>query len=265
MGASALKLVLEQNGLINLFSVAFSTLLCTRTKRRYLDTLLLITSYSSFIADCMLVFTDGPPGIVSTNLASIRAMTFFEVVFWTIREMGLTLYTNRLIKMLDTQRSEKFYYIIFNIVFVIMCIWRLLDMGMRPYDRYAMHIEGKIIQIGSFAYLGLLSGLEIWSSIFLLKVARTELKTLYPESSSYKMIKNIVYSGILRVIFINSIPLVRTIVSAIITSSFNYEADVSTIVYSLQVSMCLMYLIDLSIMKIDVNSIFRFQYANDNF
>ena len=265
MEASTLKLVLQQNGLINLFSVAFSTLLCTRTKRRYLDSLLLITSYSSFIADCMLVFTDGPPGIVSTNLASIRAMTFFEVVFWTIREMGLTLYTNRLIKMLDVQRSEKLYYIIFNIVFVIMCIWRLLDMGMRPYDRYAMHIEGKIVQIGSFAYLGLLSGLEIWSSIFLIKVAIRELKTLYPESNSYKIIKNLVYSGILRVIFINSIPLVRTIVSAIITSSFNYEADVSTIVYSLQVSMCLMYLIDLSIMKIDVNSIFRFQYVNDNF
>ena len=71
--------------------------------------------------------------------------------------------------------------------------------------------------------------------------------------------KKFVYSGILRVIFINTIPLIRTIVSAIITSSFNYEADVSTIVYSLQVSMCLMYLIDLSIMKIDVNSIFSVQ------
>src|ERR1700686_3522338 len=115
----ALKLVLQQNGLINLFSVAFSTLLCTRTKRRYLDTLLLITSYSSFIADCMLVFTDGPPGIASTNLASIRAMTLFEVIFWTVREMGLTLYTNRLIKILDEHRSEKLYYIVFNIVFVI--------------------------------------------------------------------------------------------------------------------------------------------------
>src|ERR1700759_2692981 len=161
MESLKIRIVLQQNGLINLFSVAFSTLLCTRTKRGYMEILLLITSYSSFIADCMLVFTDGPPGIVSTNLASIRAMTFFEVVFWTIREMGLTLYTNRLIKMLDVQRAEKLYYIIFNIVFVIMCIWRLLDMGMRPYDRYAMHIEGKIIQIGSFAYLGLLSGLDI--------------------------------------------------------------------------------------------------------
>ena len=88
MEVSALKLVLEQNGLINLFSVAFSTLLCTRTKRHYLETLLLITSYSSFIADCMLVFTDGPPGIVSTNLASIRAMTFFEVVFGRSEKWG---------------------------------------------------------------------------------------------------------------------------------------------------------------------------------
>ena len=123
----------------------------------------------------------------------------------------------------------------------------------------------EIVQIGSFAYLATLSGLEMWSSIFLLKVAITELKTLYPESTSYKIIKDIVYSGILRVIFINSIPLVRTIVSAIVTSSFNYEDDVSIIVYSLQVSMSLMYLIDLSIIKIDVNSIFRSQYVNDNF
>lgn len=259
----SLRFALQQNGLINIFSVAFSTLLCIRTERCYLEILLLITSYSSFIADCMLVFTDGRPDIVSTNLVSIRAMTFFEVIFWTIREMGLTLYTNKLIKILDINCTEKLYYIVFYIIFVIMCMWRSLDLGLRTYDRYAMYIEGKIVQTGSFVYLATLSGLDIWSSIFLLKVAIIELKLLNPELNSYKIVRKLIYSGILRVIFINCIPLVRVIVSSIIVSSFNYENDVSIIVYSLQASMCLMYLIDLSIIKIDANNIFRLQYVSD--
>jgi hypothetical protein len=254
-----LKIILEQNGLINIFSVAFSTLLCIKTKRGYLENLLLITSYSSFIADCMLIFTNGPPGIVSTNLASIRAMTFFEVVFWTIRELGLTLYTNRLIKIIDDAKLEKVYYIVYNIGFIVTSIWRLLDMGMRTYDPYGVYIEGKIIMTGNYAYLAMLSALDIWSSIFLLKIVSFQLRIQHPESNAYKMMKQILYSGVLRVIFINFIPIVRVIVSLIITTPFNYQNDVSIIVYSLQVSMNLMYLIDLTIIKIDAR-IFQTQH-----
>lgn len=83
-----LRIILEQNGMINLFSMVFSTLLYLRTRRGYIERLLIITSYSSFIADCMLVFTNGPPDIVITSLSSIRAMTFFEVLFWTIENWG---------------------------------------------------------------------------------------------------------------------------------------------------------------------------------
>lgn len=75
--------------------------------------------------------------------------------------------------------------------------------------------------------------------------------------------KEIVYSGVLRIIFINLIPLVRLIVSFAVTSSFNYENDTSIVVYSFQVSMNLMYLINLSIIKIEGNNIFR-QNANVN-
>jgi hypothetical protein len=84
-----------------------------------------------------------------------------------------------------------------------------------------------------------------------------------PESSSYKIVKEIVYSGVLRIIFINLIPLIRLIVSLAVTSSFNYENDTSIVVYSFQVSMNLMYLIDLSIIKIEGDNIFR-QNANVN-
>jgi hypothetical protein len=84
-----------------------------------------------------------------------------------------------------------------------------------------------------------------------------------PESNSYKIMKEIVYSGVLRIIFINLIPLVRLIVSFAVTSSFNYENDTSIVVYLFQVSMNLMYLIDLSIIKIEGNNIFR-QNANVN-
>jgi len=249
-----LRIIIEQNGMINLFSMAFSTLLYIRTRRGYIERLLLVTSYSSFIADCMLVFTNGPLAI--TDLSSVRAMVFFEVVFWTIRELGLTLYTNKLIKILDYQRSQKIYYIGYNSMFALMCLWRMLDVGLRTYDPYVDHIEGKIVTTGSFVYLGALSGIDLWSSAFLLKTAFIELQNIYPNSNTYKIMKEIVYSGISRVIFINFIPLIRLIVSLTVTSSFNYENDASMIVYELQVSMNLMYLIDLSIIKIESNNIF---------
>lgn len=258
-----LRIIIEQNGMINLFSMAFSTLLYARTRRGYLERLLVITSYSSFIADCMLIFTGGPTDIVVTSLNSIRAMTFFEVLFWTVRELGLTLYTNKLIKVLDNQRSEKIYYIVYNSVFVLICIWRMLDMGLRTYDPYSIHVEGNIVMIGNLAYLGALSCIDIWSSIFLLKSAFVELNDINPNSNVYKITKEIIYSGILRIISINSIPLVRLIVSLAVTSSFNYQNNASVIVYALQVSMNLMYLIDLSIIKIDSNNIFQIAQNNN--
>lgn len=64
---------LEQNGLINIFSMAF---LCVRTKRNFF----------------MLVFTDGPPDVTTSDIL--------------FRELGLTLYTNKLIKILDDQKSD---------------------------------------------------------------------------------------------------------------------------------------------------------------
>jgi hypothetical protein len=213
----------------------------------------------------MLMFTNGPPDIVATNLSSIRAMTFFEVLFWTIRELGLTLYTNRLIKTLDYQQVEKLYYNVYNTIFILICTWRMLDIGLRTYDPYAMYIEGKIVMVGNLVYLGALSCIDIWSSVFLLKSAFIMLNNTdtTPESNSYKIMKEIVYSGVLRIIFINLIPLVRLIVSFAVTSSFNYENDTSIVVYLFQVSMNLMYLIDLSIIKIEGNNIFR-QNANVN-
>ena len=119
--------------------------------------------------------------------------------------------------------------------------------------------------VGNLVYLGALSCIDIWSSVFLLKSAFIMLNNTdtTPESNSYKIMKEIVYSGVLRIIFINLIPLVRLIVSFAVTSSFNYENDTSIVVYLFQVSMNLMYLIDLSIIKIEGNNIFR-QNANVN-
>lgn len=257
-----LRIIIEQNGMINLFSMMFSTLLFFRTRRGYIEKLLLITSYSGFIGDCMLVFTNGPESIRITNLGSIRAMTFFEVIFWTIRELGLTLYTNKLIKVLDTPRIEKIYYIVYNIMFILICIWRMLDMSLRTYDPYVMYIEGDIVMIGNLVYLGALSCIDIWSSIFLLKLSSVKLKDMNPSANVYKIIKEIFYSGVLRIVLINTIPLIRLILSLAVTSSFNYENNVSVVVYELQASMNMMYLIDISIIKINVDNIFRFIPTN---
>jgi hypothetical protein len=247
-----LRTILEQNGLINLFSIAFSTLLYVRTRRGFIEKLLLITSYSSFIADTLLIFTDGPTNITIKNTKSVRIMTFFEVIFWTIREVGLTLYTNKLIKILDYQRTEKIYYFVYKLIFILICIWRTFDMCLRTYNR-----QSNIIIIGNLVYLGVLSVIDIWSSFYLIKTSSKVLKTLNSQYNSYKLIKEIIYSGILRIIFINFIPLIRLIVDLTVSSVFNYENDVSIIVYSIQVSMNLMYLIDISIIKIEGDNIFR--------
>lgn len=247
-----LRTILEQNGLINLFSIAFSTLLYVRTRRGFIEKLLLITSYSSFIADTLLIFTDGPTNITIKNTKSVRIMTFFEVIFWTIREVGLTLYTNKLIKILDYQRTEKIYYFVYKLIFILICIWRTFDMCLRTYNR-----QSNIIIIGNLVYLGALSVIDIWSSFYLIKTSSKLLKTLNSQYNSYKLIKEIIYSGILRIIFINFIPLIRLIVDLTVSSVFNYENDVSIIVYSIQVSMNLMYLIDISIIKIEGDNIFR--------
>lgn len=139
------------------------------------------------------------------------------------------------------------------------------DAGHRPEDiRSICYVHRReIVMIGNLVYLGALSCIDIWSSAFLLKSAFIMLNDTNPESNSYKIMKEIVYSGVLRIIFINLIPLVRLIVSFAVTSSFNYENDTSIVVYSFQVSMNLMYLINLSIIKIEGNNIFR-QNANVN-
>lgn len=252
-----LKAILDEHGFINLFSVIFSTLLYIRINKGYFIKLLMLTSYSSLVADCMFVLTDGPDNVVLTNLKAINIMTFFEVILWTVRDIGLTLYTNKLIKILDITRSRKLYYIMYNIVFVTLCLWRFIDSGLRTYDHYALHIEGRIERIGDIVYLSMLSALDIWSSIFLLYLLFIELKRLNTDFNIYKIIKKMIYSGVLRVLFINMIPMVRVIINETVASDFNYNNDVIYIMFELQASMCLMYLMDLTIMKLEANNIFK--------
>src|ERR1700730_13227883 len=115
------------------------------------------------------------------------------------------------------------------------------DAGHRPEDiRSICYVHRReIVMVGNLVYLGALSCIDIWSSVFLLKSAFIMLNNTdtTPESNSYKIMKEIVYSGVLRIIFINLIPLVRLIVSFAVTSSFNYENDTSIVVYLFQVSM----------------------------
>ncbi|CAO3613278.1 unnamed protein product [Cunninghamella echinulata] len=211
MGTSAyaLRIILEQNGLINVFSLVFSTLLLYHTHRGYIEILLFITCISGFIADILLIYTDGPPDIRIYDIKSLRAMYFFSIVFWTLRELGLTLYTNRLIKVIDHGRFEKIYYYGYMVLF------------------------------------------------FLVKISVRILNDLNPNYDAYKIIQQILRSGILRIVLINFIPFARLIVSITIVSVYNYQDDVSLIVYSLQSSMILMYLMDLSIIKIERNNIFK--------
>lgn len=230
-------------------------LLYLRTHRGFIETLLLVTCISGLIADVLLVFTDGPSSISVTDLPPLRAMTFFEVIFWTIRELGLTLYTNKLVKILDHQRTEKVYYYGYNAMFSLILLWRLFASGWRTY--YRNNQVNQVMAIGNYVYLGSLSLIDIWSSIFLLKSSFNALSALNPEFNSYRLIKEILYSGILRIIFINFIPFARLIVDLSVVSVFNYEDDVSIIVYYLQTSMNLMYLIDLSIIKIEGANIFK--------
>lgn len=256
-GQHTLRIILEQNGMINLFSVAFAILLYIRTHRGFIEILLIFTCISGFIADILLIFTDGPSNIITNDITSVRIMTFFEVILWTIRELGLTLYTNKLIKILDHCRYEKIYYYGYNCMFTLIGIWRLFGSGWRTYDR-----TSKVINIGNYVYLGALSIIDLWSSIYLLKLSFKILNVLNPEFNTYKLINEIIYSGVLRIVFINFIPLIRLIVDLTIISVFNYQNDISIIIYYLQVSMNLMYLIDLSIIKIEGNNIFK--SANGN-
>lgn len=252
-----LKTMLDEHGFVNLFSVAFSTLLYIRINKGYFIKLLMLTSYSSLVADCMFVLTDGPDDVVLTNLRAINIMTFFEVILWSVRDIGLTLYTNKLIKILDTTRSRKLYYTIYNTMFVALCLWRLVDSGLRTYDHYAQYIEGKIERMGDVVYLSMLSALDIWSSIFLIYLLFIELKRLNAEFNMYKLLKEMIYSGVIRVLFINTIPMVRVITNETVASDFDYNNDVVYIIFGLQASMCLMYLMDMVIMKLETNNIFK--------
>jgi hypothetical protein len=257
-----LKAMLNEHGFVNLFSVAFSTLLYIRINKGYFIKLLMLTSYSSLVADCMFVLTDGPDNVVLTNLKAISIMTFFEVILWSVRDIGLTLYTNKLIKILDTTRSRKLYYTVYNMMFVALCLWRLVDSGLRTYDHYALYIEGKVERMGDVVYLSMLSALEIWSSIFLLYLLFLELKRLNTDLNIYKIMKKMIYSGVLRVLFINMIPMLRVIINETVASDFDYNNDVVYIIFELQASMCLMYLIDMAIMKLEANNIFKSNQPN---
>jgi hypothetical protein len=252
-----LKVILDEHGFVNLFSVAFSTLLYIRINKGYFVKLLMLASYSSLVADCLFVLTDGPDDIVLKNLKAINIMTAFEVLLWSIRDIGLTLYTNKLVKILDSTRSRKLYYIIYNVIFVTLCLWRLVDLGLRTYDHYAQHIEGRIERMGDVVYLSMLSALDIWSSIFLLYLLFVELKRLNTDFNIYRTIKMMIYSGVLRVLFINMIPMIRVITNETVASDFDYNNDVIYIMFELQASMSLMYLIDMVIMKLETNNIFK--------
>lgn len=277
--AYALRVILEQNGLINVFSLVFSTLLLYHTHRGYIEILLFITCISGFIADILLIYTDGPPDIRVYDVKGLRAMHFFSYIFWTLRlvyfillkknhtcifilivfllcflnrELGLTLYTNRLIKVIDHGRFERIYYYGYNSLFTIILLWRLFATGYTTYNS-----TNQVIFIGNYFYLGLLSLIDIWSSFFLVKISVRILNDLNPNYDAYKIIQQILRSGILRIVLINFIPFVRLIVSITVVSVYNYQDDVSLIVYSLQASMILMYLMDLSIIKIERNNIFK--------
>ncbi|CAO3636245.1 unnamed protein product [Cunninghamella blakesleeana] len=250
--AYALRVVLEQNGLINIFSLVFSLLLLYHTHRGYIEILLFITCLSGFIADILLIYTDGPHELQIDDINKLRPMLFISVILWTFRELGLTLYTNKLIKIIDHGRYEKVYYFGYNFLFIVILVWRLFDACYRTYDK-----TSNIIFIGNYVYLGLLSLIDIWSSIYLVKVALRTLSVLNPNYDSYKIIREILRSGILRIVLINFIPFARLIVSITVVSVCDYQNDVSLIVYSLQSSMILMYLIDLSIIKIERNNIFK--------
>ncbi|KAI9303172.1 hypothetical protein BJ944DRAFT_241684 [Cunninghamella echinulata] len=193
-------------------------------------------------ADILLIYTDGPPDVRIYDTKSLRAMHFFSYIFWTLR----------LIKVIDHGRFERIYYYGYNSLFTIILLWRLFATGYTTYNS-----TNQVIFIGNYLYLGLLSLIDIWSSYFLVKISVRILNDLNPNYDAYKIIQQILRSGILRIVLINFIPFVRLIVSITVVSVYNYQDDVSLIVYSLQSSMILMYLMDLSIIKIERNNIFK--------
>ncbi|KAL7748099.1 hypothetical protein RI367_006455 [Sorochytrium milnesiophthora] len=256
-GTKALRTVLEQNGLINLFALAFALLLWARNRYGYHERLLVLTSTASLIADVLLVFTNGPSGIAVTDMPSIQAMTFFEVLCWTTREVGLTLYTNRLVTVLDTRHQEQLYRRVFWSMVGVLVAWRTADLCLRTYDPTAQEIAGTIVRLCDPYYLGMLSVVEMWSAIFLVRVTAKHLAQAIRETNMYLFARRIIATGILRVVTINMIPMIRLIMNQSGLSSFDYGADASAIIYELMVAMNLMYLIDLAVVKLDSDSVFR--------
>ncbi|KAI8824774.1 uncharacterized protein EV422DRAFT_516150 [Fimicolochytrium jonesii] len=252
-----LRLVLEQNGLINLFAVSFAFLLFIRNRRGFHERLLLATSLASFVADCLLVFTSVPYEEVMERLPSIRVMTFIEVIGWSIRELGLTLYTNKIVSVLDVRNAQTLYHRVFRGLLGLLITWRLIDMCLRTADPTAMNTPGKVVKTVDPIYLGMLSVLELWSAAFLMRLTIAHMRETDASTNVNVFSKRILSTGVFRVVATNLFPAIRLIMNQTISSSFNYGADASSIIYYLQVSMNLMYLIDLVMVKMDSESIFR--------
>ncbi|KAJ3213825.1 hypothetical protein HK099_007170, partial [Clydaea vesicula] len=142
-------------------------------------------------------------------------------------------------------------------MFGILVIWRTIDLCFRTYDHYALTIFGTIVRWVDPIYLGSLSVLEIWSSIFLVRAFLINISEDDYDGSIYKVSLKLLRSGVPRVVFINLIPMIRLVVNQTVSSSFEYSADASTIIYYLQVSMNLLYLIDHSLTKLDVQIVYQ--------
>ncbi|KAJ3009340.1 hypothetical protein HKX48_008025 [Thoreauomyces humboldtii] len=257
---AALRVILEQNGMINLFAVAFATLLLVRNAQGFHERLLFVTSTASLVADCLLIFTGGPVGIVITALPWLRFMNFVEVLCWTIREVGLCLYTNKLIEVLDVAGREQFYHRVFRFIFGVLILWRSVDMCLRTYDPSGTQAEGSVVRKVDPLYLGTLSALELFSAAFLTKLTLTHIRNTEVTSNVNRFATQVLRTGLLRVVAVDFIPAVRLIMNQSIASSFNYGQDASSIIYSIQVSMNLMFLMDLALVKIDSTRTFRACY-----
>ncbi|KAI8921258.1 hypothetical protein DFJ77DRAFT_449148 [Powellomyces hirtus] len=245
------------SGFIDMFAISFAVLMWIRNRQGYHERLLLLTSISSFVANTLLIYTDGPPGLRVTDLESVRAMTLFEVVGWSIREIGLLLYGNKLVRILDVSKREVWYYRSFYFAFGSLCAWRTVDLCLRTSDPLGTGTALNVVRKVDPAYLGTLSALELLTAFFLVKLTVYHIRATDKSSTVHAFARRVLSTGVLRVVFVNMIPGVRLIMNQTISSSFNYSSDASAIIYYLQSSMNLMYLIDLAMTKMDSSSIFR--------
>ena len=252
---SHVRRIMEQNGLINAFSMSFALMLWVRSKQNFFERLLLSTSVASFIADILLVFLSDDTD--AHDLTTQRVMVFFAVVLWSVREIGLLLYTNKLVHVVGGKVKLRIYDIVFKGLLALLCFWRIIDACLRAADPQTDGEVGQIVRSIDPIYLGTLSVVEIWSTGFLVHATTALIKETCSEAPVQVFSKRMLSTGIFRVVAINLIPLCRVLINNTVSSSFDYGADASSIIYYLQVSMNLMYLIDLVLVKLDSSSIFK--------